>query len=74
MIKYASIFFVFFIVCIATLGMVSVFLPNLLWLEIGIDLSGIGLLLTGIALIIALILDRIKEARIEKKNDDFKKL
>lgn len=74
MIKYASIIFVFFITCIATMGMVSVFLPNILWIEIGIDICGIGLLITGLILILALILDRIKDARKENKNDDFKKL
>lgn len=74
MIKYASILFVFFIVCIATMGMISVFLPNLSWIEIGIDICGVGLLLTGVILIIALILDRIRDARKENQNDDFKKL
>lgn len=74
MIKFASMFFVFFLTCIACLGLSTIIFSNTEWIETAIDYSGIGLLGAGVILIIALIIDRLKDAKEEKENDHFKKL
>lgn len=74
MIKLASILFVAFLTLIATLGIVSMFFPTWLFWESLMRFFGIGLLISGVALILSLIVDRIKDARIEKKDDHYKHL
>lgn len=74
MIKFASLLFVTFLTLIASLGIVSMFFPSWFFWESLMKFFGVGLLFSGVALILSLIVDRIKDARNEKKDDHYKKL
>ena len=71
MIKISSIFFVSFIVIIFLFGIVVSLIPTLSFLNTVIQLSTICLLISGITLIFALILDRFKDSKSE--GNDYKK-
>ncbi len=70
MIKGASVGFVLFIVLMFTFGIMTSFLQEWQWLVTGINISAIGLLISGILLIFGLILDRHRDSKEEKKNND----
>jgi len=71
MIKLTSILFICFATLMILLGIVITLIPSLNSLSFMINVLAICLLLTGIILIIALILDRFKDSKSE--GDDYKK-
>lgn len=71
MIKISSIFFVSFIAIIFLFGIVVSLIPTLTFLNTVIQLSTICLLISGITLIFALIIDRFKDSKSE--GNDYKK-
>lgn len=71
MIKAMSILFVSFILLIFIFAMLISFIPTLMVLNHVINWLAIGLMLIGILLILALIIDRIKDQK--KEGDDYKR-
>lgn len=71
MIKISSIFFVGFIAVIFLFGIVVSLVPTLTFLNTVIQFSTICLLISGITLILALIIDRFKDSKSE--GNDYKK-
>ncbi len=71
MVKWASTFFVAFLILLGLFAILTGFMPTLSILDQFISFFLIALLFTGIVLIIALIIDRFKESK--KEGDDYKK-
>lgn len=71
MVKWASTFFVAFLILLGLFAILTGFMPTLSILDQFISFFLIALLFTGIVLIIALIIDRFKESI--KEGDDYKK-
>lgn len=71
MIKVTSILFVTFLVAMFGIGIIISFFPSAFFLAKIINFIAIGLLIVGILLIVALILDRYKTSKSE--GDDYKK-
>ena len=71
MIKLMSILFVGFAALMILLGVFITLIPSLSTLDFMINLLAVCLLLTGIILIVALIIDRFKDSKSE--GDDYKK-
>ncbi len=71
MIKLTSILFICFAALMILLGIIITLIPSLNAFDFMINILAICLLLTGIVLIIALILDRFKDSKSE--GDDYKK-
>jgi uncharacterized membrane protein len=71
MIKTTSILFVTFLVAMFGIGIIISFFPSAYVLAKVINFLAIGLLIVGILLIVALILDRYKTSKSE--GDDYKK-
>lgn len=71
MIKWLSSIFVFFIFLLFSLGLLMSFFSDLSFLNPFINYSAIALLISGILLIVALIVDRFKDSKSE--GDDYKK-
>lgn len=71
MIKLMSILFIGFAALMILLGVLITLIPSLSTLDFMINLLAVCLLLTGIILIIALIIDRFKDSKSE--GDDYKK-
>jgi hypothetical protein len=71
MIKWLSSTFVFFIILLFSLGLLVSFFSALKFLNPFINYSAIALLISGIFLIVALIVDRFKDSKSE--GDDYKK-
>ena len=71
MVKWASTFFVAFLILLGLFAILTGFMPTLFILDQFISFFLIALLFTGIVLIIALIIDRFKESK--KEGDDYKK-
>ena len=71
MVKWASTFFVAFLILLGLFAILTGFMPTLSILDQFISFFLIALLATGIVLIIALIIDRFKESK--REGDDYKK-
>lgn len=71
MIKLMSILFIGFAALMILLGVLITLVPSLSTLDFMINLLAVCLLLTGIILIIALIIDRFKDSKSE--GDNYKK-
>lgn len=71
MVKWASTFFVAFLILLGLFAILTGFIPMLSVLDQFITFFLIALLFTGIVLIIALIIDRFNESK--KEGDDYKK-
>lgn len=71
MIKWLSSTFVFFIFLLFLLGILVSFFNSLAFLNPFINYSAVALLISGIFLIVALIIDRFKDSKSE--GDDYKK-
>ncbi len=71
MIKWLSSTFVFFIILLFSLGLLVSLFSALKFLNPFINYSAIALLISGIFLIVALIVDRFKDSKSE--GDDYKK-
>ncbi|MGX8796982.1 hypothetical protein ACR6HW_12995 [Fusibacter sp. JL298sf-3] len=75
MIKLSSFLFVFFLACIIVVGFLTVFIESAVYIPLIINIASLGMLIAGILSIIALIVDRYKDAKLEEKDrDDYKDL
>lgn len=73
MVKKTSYVFVFLLTTITIMTFMTILSPDAKLLIQAINYNAIALLICGIALIIALIVDRYKDHINETKNDDYKK-
>ncbi len=71
MIKNLSITFAAIMACIIFTAILTAFFPSQHLLVIAINLGAVGLVICGIILIVALIVDRYKDYK--KEGDDYKK-
>ena len=71
MVKLASILFTGFLVCLLLLGILASYMPSVNLFPVLINFLVLILLGLGIWLIIALIIDRYRDAK--REGDDYKK-